>query len=87
MLFKKKNPNEVTLTGENTYEQQMAWYEYGIKMKWVGPVTCDTHEGFGLTEAEEQEFEHGGDPCIRAMRVFDNPEEFDEVYSTLLPLK
>lgn len=83
MLFKKKNPDAITLSGENTFEQQLEWYQHGIKMKWIGPVTCDTHEGVGLTEAEEQEFEDGGDPCIRVLRVFDSAEEFDQVYSPL----
>jgi hypothetical protein len=46
------------------------WLKQGIEAGWVSDVVCDTHEGLPQTDAEQDEWEEGGDPCIHGIRVW-----------------
>ena len=37
---------------------------------WCSDVVCSTHDGLPLTEEEENEMEEGWDPCIPAIRLY-----------------
>jgi hypothetical protein len=41
------------------------WYKFGIKMGYISPVFCVTHDGGTEYMSEEalEEWEEGGDPC------------------------
>lgn len=45
------------------------WFKKGIDNGWITDITCDTHEGPLLTEAEIEEFDKGGDPCVPIVRI------------------
>ncbi len=60
----------------NDINQFYDWLAIGIDNKWVSDVTCVTHNGFEMTEEEEEEWSDGGDPCQHAVRVWvDNIED------------
>lgn len=60
----------------NELNQFYDWLAIGIDNKWVSDVTCVTHNGFEMTEEEEEEWSDGGDPCQHAVRVWvDNIED------------
>ena len=47
------------------------WLRIGVKMKWVSPPYCATHDGNYnyMTEEEVKEWDNGGDPCHLAISV------------------
>ena len=50
-----------------TFEE---WILYGIEHGYCEDVSCYTHNGFTLTEEENNEFDEGGDPCVPVVRVW-----------------
>lgn len=60
-----------------TFEQ---WLDAGMKRGWISPPLCETHDGWMLTSAEEEEFEQGSDPCIHVIRLFDSREDQREAF-------
>ncbi len=46
------------------------WFSFGLRMGWISDVMCVTHNGLPYTEAEEGEFDGGGDPCVAVCRVW-----------------
>jgi hypothetical protein len=50
------------------------WITYVQRRGWIGPIVCATHDGIPMSEAEEQEFEDGGDPCQWIYRKYDGEE-------------
>lgn len=48
------------------------WLEFGIKQGWCGPDVCYTHDGLPTSEAEDLEFEEGGDPCMHVIRLYED---------------
>lgn len=50
-----------------SYEQ---WRAHGLKMGWVGPAVCITHDGYPTTELEDIAFDEGDDPCIHMQRMY-----------------
>jgi hypothetical protein len=55
------------------------WVKIGFDNGWVGAPICETHDGLPLTEAQDKEFEEGGDPCVHILRLYDTVEEKLEV--------
>jgi hypothetical protein len=46
------------------------WVQVGIDRGWISPPFCNTHDGDQfMTEAEEQEWEEGGDPCMPVFKI------------------
>lgn len=47
------------------------WLRFGVKMKWVSPPYCATHDGnySYMTKEEIEEWDNGGDPCHIAISV------------------
>ena len=33
-------------------------------------IACETHEGVPQSQAEEDEWEQGGDPCVFVVRIY-----------------
>ena len=50
------------------------WLQEGLSLGFVGPSVCHTHDGLPLSEAEDVEFEDGGDPCIHILRLYEDKE-------------
>jgi hypothetical protein len=50
------------------------WLQEGLTLGFVGPAICHTHDGLPLSEAEDAEFENGGDPCIHILRLYEDKE-------------
>lgn len=48
------------------------WRDFGVKAGWVDMPVCVTHSWFKLSDAEDAEFDDGGDPCIFASRYNEN---------------
>jgi hypothetical protein len=61
------------------------WIADGLAQKWCGPAICHTHDGLPTTEAEDAEFEAGGDPCLHIVRLYPNPETAAEVEANHSP--
>ena len=55
-----------------TYDE---WLQYGREHSYIGPIVCATHDGTPTTEAEDAEFDDGGDPCLPIARVYVDHEE------------
>lgn len=47
------------------------WLEYGINRGWVSQICCATHDGVPGTPEEEEIWEAGHDPCVPALRIWD----------------
>ena len=49
------------------------WVRFGIRMGWVSPIICSTHEGTYEYESEENraDWDEGGDPCVHVMVMID----------------
>lgn len=45
------------------------WVRFGIRMGWVSPIICNTHEGTYEYESEDnrEQWDEGGDPCVHVM--------------------
>lgn len=46
------------------------WIRLGIESDYCGPPVCDTHDGTPLSDAEVDELDYGGDPCIHIIRLY-----------------
>lgn len=46
------------------------WLRQGMEHGWCGPAVCQTHDGTPTSEAEDEEFEDGHDPCITVIRPY-----------------
>lgn len=46
------------------------WLAHGVAQGWCGPAVCYTHDGTPTTEAEDNEFDSGGDPCLHVVRLY-----------------
>lgn len=51
------------------------WFLVGIDAGFCGPILCVQHDGAPMTEAEEQDAEEGGDPCVPMVRVYESVEQ------------
>jgi TPP-dependent pyruvate/acetoin dehydrogenase alpha subunit len=47
------------------------WLRLGVRMKWISPPYCMTHDNNTkyMTEEEVEEWDSGGDPCHIAISV------------------
>lgn len=61
------------------------WIEYGMAQGWTGPAICHTHDGLPTTEAEDQAWEQGEDPCIHILRLYEDTEIKAEVEANHSP--
>lgn len=57
-----------------TFEE---WLDYGLSNGYCTTATCYTHNGFELTEEENEEFDNGYDPCIPVVRLWAEAEHND----------
>jgi len=46
------------------------WIQVGVSSGFCTDPVCETHDGVKMTEAEQVEFENGGDPCIPVVRLW-----------------
>lgn len=52
----------------------ISWLNQGIEAGFCSPPVCSTHDGLPLTDEEDAEFEEGFDPCVQAVRIWEeNP--------------
>ena len=52
-----------------TFDQ---WIQFGTKRGWCGPPVCSIHDGTPSTEAEDNQFYDGADPCIHVVRLYED---------------
>lgn len=64
------NPQEVADIVLRTAGDFDIWLRQGIEQSWCGPPLCVPHDGIGITEAEEAEYDDGGDPCYHVLRLY-----------------
>lgn len=50
---------------------QGEWISMGISRGWCSPTYCTTHDGPPLSEEEDAEFVDGADPCVHAVRLYE----------------
>ena len=55
--------------GDITFDN---WIQFGIEQGWCGPPVCSTHDGTPTTEAEDNEFDDGADPCLHVVRLYED---------------
>lgn len=48
------------------------WIRIGYESGWCSPVVCYSHDGLPMTEAEDQEWVEGHDPCIHIVRMYED---------------
>ena len=46
------------------------WIDYGVKKGWCSQPVCDTHDGMPMSDEEYKEWDDGEDPCIPALRLY-----------------
>lgn len=59
-----------------TFEE---WLNHGIDKGWCGPAVCYTHDGLPCTEAEDNAWWEGFDPCVHIIRLYVDEEQRLEV--------
>jgi hypothetical protein len=47
------------------------WIEYGEKRGYCSPAVCSTHDGLPMSDLENEEWDQGGDPCVHALRLYE----------------
>lgn len=45
------------------------WIAYGIEHGYCSDIFCLTHDGWPLSETEEELFDEGSDPCGHGVRL------------------
>jgi hypothetical protein len=50
------------------------WLDLGMTQGWCGPAVCSTHDGTPTSEAEEDQFEEGEDPCVHILRLYSDAD-------------
>lgn len=58
---------------------QDEWLKLGYKLGYCGNTHCHTHYGAPMSKSEEQGFEDGSDCCIAIVRIYNHPEQRDQV--------
>jgi hypothetical protein len=51
------------------------WLEFGIREGFCSAPLCSTHDGIPSTDAEDEEWGEGGDPCIHVIRPYTDDAE------------
>lgn len=49
-----------------------AWLQYGIEHGYCSEAVCHTHDCVPYTEEEEEDWNEGFDPCVPAVRLYEN---------------
>ena len=52
-----------------TFEE---WLQFGYYQGWCGPPVCLTHDGSPSSEAEDAQWDSGEDPCMHALRLYED---------------
>ncbi len=47
------------------------WLKLGIERGWCSEPVCSTHDGLPSTDAEGVQWEQGYDPCVPAVRLYE----------------
>lgn len=55
------------------------WLAYGYENKFVTKPACATHHGIPTSEAEDDLWELGEDPCEHVLRLANSPAEWDNI--------
>lgn len=61
-----------------TFEE---WLKVGRENKWISEPVCETHDGLPLTQTELDAWDEGGDPCIHALRLYQDVADFVDAES------
>jgi hypothetical protein len=64
------------MSNETTFDE---WVEEGYIRGWIGAPVCNTHDGTPISEEELAEFDEGGDPCVHVLRLYESPEQKEQV--------
>lgn len=47
------------------------WLKYGIERGFCSDPVCHTHDGVPYTDDEDEEWNEGFDPCVPAVRLYE----------------
>lgn len=47
------------------------WIQLGVDNGYCSEPVCNTHDGLPTTEVEEARWEDGEDPCVPAVRLYE----------------
>ena len=50
------------------------WIKYGVEKGYCTQSYCSTHDGEPTTEAEDESWDEGADPCAYCVRLIESPE-------------
>lgn len=78
-------PPQATDRNDDGWDDFLTWHRHGMDRRWCGPAVCVTHDGVPTSEAEEDEWEQGDDPCTHMIRLYDSPETADAVEKNHAP--
>lgn len=56
------------------------WLLYGLTRYWNTPPICKTHDGFAITQSEEE-----NDICVHYIRLYKNVAESDQMLEEFPP--
>ena len=55
----------------DNYTSYQEWLATGIEKGWISDAYCTTHDAPPLSEEEDKAFSEDEDPCIFALRVWE----------------
>lgn len=61
------------------------WMEIGIRKGWAGAPVCYTHDGLPTTEAEDEAWVEGDDPCLHIVRLYSDADMKEQVEANHSP--
>ncbi|MCV7174755.1 hypothetical protein [Mycolicibacterium sphagni] len=50
------------------------WLRHGYEQGWCGPPVCSIHDGVPTSEAEDIDYDDGGEPCLHIIRLYEDSE-------------
>ena len=63
------------------------WLEYGYDNMFCSRPACATHNGFPKTIIEDQLLDEGNDPCIEAVRLYEDVQTRNECENKHKPIE
>ena len=61
------------------------WLKYGYDQGFISAPICATHDGIPMSLAEDVEFDAGYDPCVHAVRLYDDLDHKKEIEDNHAP--
>lgn len=59
------------------------WLSIGREHGYCSLPVCETHDGSPISQAEQDLWDEGDDPCIHIIRLYESPQHMEEVERNL----